>query len=100
MSLLSATTPLWVTSLCCPEEVAAMVRGTVWVLAALMVAGCSAAPFAAFPNPPRYEPVGQAVLVSADGRLITAIGPMACGHAPRLVAPPYPAKVSLIFENP
>jgi hypothetical protein len=77
-----------------------MVRGTVWALAVLLVAGCSAGPFAAFPSPPRYEPVGQTVLVSADGRVITAIGPVACGHAPRLVARSFPDKVSLIFENP
>ena len=77
-----------------------MVRGTVLVLAALLVAGCSTGPFAGFPSPPRYEPVGQTVLVSADGRKSTAVGPMACGHAPRLVARAYPDKVSLIFENP
>ncbi len=77
-----------------------MVRSAVLMLAAVMVAGCSTVPGGGFPSPPRYEPVGQTVLVSADSRLITAIGPVACGHAPRLVARAYPDKVSLIFENP
>jgi hypothetical protein len=40
------------------------------------------------------------VLVSADGRVITGIGPRACGHAPRLVARSYPRKVTLTWVNP
>jgi hypothetical protein len=74
-----------------------MVRGLVWLLAVLMVAGCSAVPSA---SPPRYRPVGDTVLVSVDGRLITALGPVGCRHAARLVARSYPDKVSLIFRNP
>jgi hypothetical protein len=74
-----------------------MVRGAAWLPAVVVVAGCSAG---AFGSPPSYEPVGWAVLVSADGRVITATGPVACGHAPRLVARSYPGKVSLILENP
>jgi hypothetical protein len=68
------------------------------VLAAL-VAGCSAGPAASL-KPPRYEPVGLTVLVSADGRVITAIGTFVCAHAQRLVARSYPGKVALILENP
>jgi hypothetical protein len=75
-----------------------MLRRTVLVLAALMVAGCSAGP-ATSPKPPRYEPVGPTVLVSANGRVITAIGTVVCGHAQRLVARSYPDKVALIFKN-
>jgi hypothetical protein len=40
------------------------------------------------------------VVVSADGRVITAIGTFACGRGPRLVARSYPGKVALILENP
>jgi hypothetical protein len=40
------------------------------------------------------------VVVSADGRVITAEGPVTCGHAPRLVARSYARRVTLIFLNP
>jgi len=53
-----------------------------------------------FDSPPRSDPVNGPVLVSADGRVITAIGPVACGHAPRLAARSYPHKVTLTFVNP
>jgi hypothetical protein len=69
--------------------------------AAIMVAaGCSSTLSAGFPKPPRFEPVGATVLVSADGRVITAVGKVVCGHAQRLVARSYPTKVVLVFENP
>jgi hypothetical protein len=76
-----------------------MVRRTVLALAALMVASCSAG-HAPPPKPPRYEPVGATVLLSANGRVITAIGTVVCGRAQRLVARFYPGKVALILENP
>ncbi len=76
-----------------------MVRRWVLVLAALVVAGCSAGPAASL-KPPRYQPVGLTVLVSADGRVITAIGTFVCEHAQRLVARSYPGKVALILVNP
>jgi hypothetical protein len=76
-----------------------MVRGTVLVLAALMVAGCSTGPVVSS-KPPRFEPVGFTVLVSANGRVITALGTVVCGHAQRLIARSSPDKVALIFENP
>jgi hypothetical protein len=44
--------------------------------------------------------VGLTVLVSADGRTITALGTEVCGRAQRLVARSYSDKVALIFENP
>jgi hypothetical protein len=74
-----------------------MVRGVIAVLAVLLVAGCSAA---GFPKPPRYQPVGDAVLVSADGQVITALAAVVCGHTERLIARSYSDKVALIFENP
>jgi hypothetical protein len=77
-----------------------LVRRTVLVLAAFLVAGCSAGPSAGPPKPARYEPVGDTVLVSADGRVITAVGRLVCGHAQRLVARSYPDKIAVIFENP
>ncbi len=40
------------------------------------------------------------MLVSADGRVITAIGTVLCGHAQRLVARSHRDKVALILENP
>lgn len=64
-----------------------------------MAAGC-ATHGALWPSPPRTSPVSGQVLVSADGRVITGIGPRACGHAPRLVARSYPGKVTLTWVNP
>jgi hypothetical protein len=79
-----------------------MVRRLGLVLAALAVAGCSASagPVAGPYKPPRHGPVGDTVLVSADGRTITALGTEVCERAQRLVARSYPDKVALIFENP
>lgn len=77
-----------------------MVRGTVLVLAALVMAGCSAGPSAPAYKLPRLEPVGDTVLVSADGRTITALGTEVCTRAQRLVARSHPGQVALIFENP
>jgi hypothetical protein len=71
---------------------------TVLVLAALAVAGCSSS--AASSQPPRYQPVGETVVVSADGRVITAIGEWECNHKSRLLARVSPGKVSVILENP
>lgn len=64
----------------------------------LLAAGCGI-PGADFPHPPRRFPVAT-VLVSADGRVITAVGGQACGHEPRLVARSYPDKVTLVWVNP
>lgn len=77
-----------------------MVRRMALVLAALAVASCSAGPVARTDRPPRYEPVGLTVLVSADGRTITALGTEVCGRTQRLVARSYSDKVALILENP
>jgi len=77
-----------------------MVRGTVVVLAAFAVASCSAGPLTRSDKPPRYEPVGDTVIVSADGRVITATAAIVCGHAQRLVARSSPDKVVLTIENP
>jgi hypothetical protein len=77
-----------------------MARWPVAVLAAVLVAGCSAGSSAGSARSPRYEPVGLTVVVSADGRVITAIGMVMCGHAQRLVALSYPGKVALVLENP
>jgi hypothetical protein len=68
---------------------------------AAIVAGCAvpAAP-GGWPSPPRTSPVSGPLLVSADGRVITGIGSMACGHAPRLVTRSSPRKVALIWVNP
>jgi len=66
----------------------------------LMVAGCGVlGSGSGFPNPPPQYPVAT-VLVSTDGRVITGVGGMACGHDPRLVARSYPRKVTLIWLNP
>lgn len=64
----------------------------------LMAAGCAGSG-AGFPNPPGLTPVTQ-VLVSADGRVITGRGPVACGHDPQLVARSYPRKVTLTWVSP
>lgn len=77
-----------------------MVRRAVLVLAVVVVAGCSAGPSAPAYKLPRREPVGDTVVVSADGRTITALGTELCIHAQRLVARSYPHRVALIFENP
>lgn len=64
----------------------------------LMAAGCAGSG-ANFPNPPRLTPVTQ-VLVSANGRVITGRGPVACGHDPQLVARSYLRKVTLTWVSP
>jgi hypothetical protein len=65
-----------------------------------MAAGCATPGGNLWPSPPRTSPVSGQVLVSSDGRVITGIGPRACGHAPRLVARSYPRKVTLNWVNP
>ena len=75
--------------------------GACAVALGLMVAGCGAAGGAGadFPKPPRESPV-TVVLVSADGRVLIGVGPVECGHDPRLVARSNPSKVTLIWLNP
>lgn len=53
-----------------------------------------------WPRAPRVWPVSNPVLVSANGRVITTFGPMACGHALRLAARSYSRKVTLALINP
>jgi hypothetical protein len=67
----------------------------------LMVAGCGVPGGAGadFPNPPRESPVTD-VLVSTDGRVLTGVGPVECGHDPRLIARSSPGTVTLIWLNP
>jgi hypothetical protein len=77
-----------------------MARRTAWVFAALLVAGCSTGPSAQAYRLPGHEPVGDPVLVSADGRTITALGTHVCIRAQRLLARSYPDKVALILANP
>jgi hypothetical protein len=74
--------------------------GACAVALGLMVAGCGVAGGAGadFPNPPRESPV-TVVLVSADGRVLTGVGPVECGHDPRLVARSNPRTVTLIWLN-
>jgi hypothetical protein len=53
-----------------------------------------------WPHPPRQAPVREQVFVSADGRVITAKGVLACGHRPLLVARSYSNRVTLTWVNP
>jgi hypothetical protein len=62
-----------------------------------MTAGCAAA---GWPHPARVYAVSAPVLVSKDGRLITGIGGIVCGHRSLLVARSYPRKVTLKWVNP
>jgi hypothetical protein len=64
----------------------------------LLAAGCFSFP-PDFPHSPRRFPVAT-VLVSANGRVITAVGGKACGHKPRLVARSHPDKVTQVWVNP
>ncbi len=75
---------------------------TAFLIAALAVTGCSTFPDrgADFPPPPRYAPVSSPVTVSANGRVITARGVIACGHRPLLVARSHPDRVTLTWVNP
>ncbi|MDA8324240.1 MAG: hypothetical protein M0030_31115 [Actinomycetota bacterium] len=65
----------------------------------LALAGCGVGSGAGFPTPPRRSPV-QTVLVSASGRVLTAVGAEDCGHDPRLVAKSRPHSVSLVLAYP
>ena len=53
-----------------------------------------------WPVPPRTEPVGSAVTISRDGRVITAEAMKICGHRPLLIARSYAHKVTLRLVNP
>ena len=72
--------------------------GAVMALAATVV-GCGSVG-ANFPSPPRVAPVSSQVLLSSNGRVITAKGVIACGHRPILVARSYPGRVTLMWFNP
>jgi hypothetical protein len=63
------------------------------------VGGCASAP-PAFPHPPRTLPVNSLVLISANGRVLTARGAIACGRRPVLVAHSFPDRVTLTWINP
>ena len=65
----------------------------------LVAVGCGGTN-ADFPPPPRTAPVNSLVLVSANGRVLTARGAIACGHRPLLVARSYPDRVTLTWVNP
>jgi hypothetical protein len=67
---------------------------------AATAAGCATPAGSLWPSPSRTSPVSGPVLVSANGRVITGVGPKACGHAPRLVARSHPRKVTLAWVNP
>lgn len=75
---------------------------TAFLIAVLAVSGCSTFPGrdADFPPPPRYAPVSSPVTVSANGRIITARGVIACGHRPLRVARVHPDRVTLTWVNP
>jgi hypothetical protein len=53
-----------------------------------------------FPPPPRTADIASSVTVSANGRVITARGVIACGHTPLLVARSYRDRVTLKWVNP
>jgi hypothetical protein len=53
-----------------------------------------------FPPPPRTVAVDSPVTLSADGRVITARGVIACGHRPLLIARSHPSRVTLTWVNP
>jgi hypothetical protein len=72
--------------------------GSAAVALAVGAAGCGGNP--AWPHPPRTAPVNSLVLVSANGRVLTARGVIACGHRPLLVARSYPDRVTLTWINP
>ena len=75
---------------------------TAFLIAALTATGCSTSPGrgADFPPPPHYAPVSQPVTVSANGRVITARGVIACGHRPLLIVRSHPDRVTLTWVNP
>jgi hypothetical protein len=73
--------------------------GTAALALAVVIEGCGGTN-PGFPPPPPTAPVNSLVLISANGRVLTARGAMACGHRPRLVARSYPDRVTLILINP
>ena len=68
-------------------------------LLAVCVGGCASVSLG-FPHPPRTAPVNSLVLISANGRVLTARGAIACGRRPLLVARSYPDRVTLTWINP
>ena len=73
---------------------------TVGVLAVVAVtSGCSQVP-GPWPPPPRLVQISGNVLLSPDGRVITAAGLKACGRRPLLIARSYPHRVTLTWLNP
>ena len=78
---------------------AAAIVGSGALALAFAVGGCGAHG-ADFPNPPRTAPINSLVLVSANGRVLTARGVMACGHRPLLVTRSYTDRVTLTWVNP
>jgi len=73
--------------------------GAATLALAIAVGGCASA-IPSWPHPPRTAPVNSLVLISANGRVLTARGAMACGHRPLLVARSYPDRVTLTWINP
>ena len=66
----------------------------------LAIVGCGVpGSGAGFPRVPQRSPV-QTVLVSANGRVLTAVGGRACGRYPRLVARSGSHSVSMVFVYP
>lgn len=66
---------------------------------AFAVGGCGGQG-AGWPQPPRAAPINSLVLVSANGRVLTARGVIACDHRPLLVARSYQDRVTLTWINP
>jgi hypothetical protein len=89
-----------------PLRISPWPHRTRWLLRSFAIAvvalcaGCGVqATGSGFPNPPHLAAVG-AVLVSADGRVLTGVGGKACGYDPKLVARLFPDKVTLTWLNP
>ena len=53
-----------------------------------------------WPHPSKTAPVNSLVLLSANGRVLTARGAIACGRRPLLVAQSHPDRVTLTWVNP
>jgi hypothetical protein len=77
-----------------PIQVAAAATAALFALSA-----CGSG-VANFPPPPRTADIASSVMVSANGRVITARGVIACGRTPLLVARSYRDRVTLKWVNP